>query len=262
MIFNFKKKNVFISGGTHGIGLECSLRFAQLGANIITFSRDKKKINNLIKKLGKFKKIDYLVEQGDILNKEFPKNFSHRVLKKFKSVDILIHNVGGGGRWGKDDISSTPTETWYEVFGKNNFGLIEFSKYFLPNMVKKKWGRIITISSICGYEVSKDDRPWFSGAKSFQNAVIKTLSKKHIYTRKNITFNSVLPGPIFIPNTGWDKLKKNYPEKYKKDINNIPTGRIGKPEDVVNSCIFLSSKYASYINGVNLIIDGGITNKI
>jgi len=129
-------------------------------------------------------------------------------------------------------------------------------------MVKKKWGRIITISSICGYEVSKDDRPWFSGAKSFQNAVIKTLSKKHIYTRKNITFNSVLPGPIFIPNTGWDKLKKNYPEKYKKDINNIPTGRIGKPEDVVNSCIFLSSKYASYINGVNLIIDGGITNKI
>ena len=262
MFFNFKKKNVFISGGTHGIGLECSLRFASLGANIITFSRDKIKINKLKKKLKNFKNISFLVEQGDILDEKFPQIFSKMALMKFKSIDIMIHNVGGGGRWGSSDILKTDTKIWHEVFDKNNLGLIEFSKYFLPTMVKKKWGRVITISSICGSEVTKNERPWFSGSKSFQNAVIKTFSKKEEFVRKNITFNSILPGPILIPKTGWEKLKNENQKKYKQHINQIPLGRIGKPEDVVNSCIFLSSKYAAYINGINLIIDGGITNKI
>ena len=90
MIFDFRGKNVFVSGGTHGVGLECVLKFAKLGANIISFSRDEKKIKNLIRKLNKFKNIKFLVVKGDILDKSFPRNFAPQVLKKFNSIDILI----------------------------------------------------------------------------------------------------------------------------------------------------------------------------
>ncbi len=262
MNLSFKKKNVFISGATHGIGLDCLLNFAKLGANVITFSRDQKKINNLKKKLNKTTS-KYLIKQGDILDDDFIHNFSKEVLNKYKKIDILIHNVGGGGRWGKDNFLKTKLNVWDEVYKKNNSGLIIFTKYFLPTMIKNNWGRVIAIGSVCGIESRVEDRSWFTAAKSAQHGIIKSFSKKHQFTKKNITFNSISPGPIFIKNTGWEFEKRKNPKKFKKKIENlIPTKHIGKPEDISPLCLFLSSNHAKYINGSNFIIDGGTSNAI
>ena len=262
MKFNFKNKNVFISGGTHGIGLACLLKFAEMGSNVVTFSRDEKKIINVKKKLKKFK-VASLIDKGDILDESFVEKFAYKVIKKFKKIDILIHNVGGGGRWGNKEFLLTKKEVWYQVYKKNVEGVITFSKIFLPLMLKKKWGRIIAIGSVTGIEAKEEDRPWFNAAKSAQHSIIKSLSKKRNYTNFNITFNSISPGPIFIKNTGWDKLKKdNKKEFYDFIKNNIPTGKMGNPEDVANLCAFLSSDYASYINGANIVIDGGSVSSI
>lgn len=261
MKFNFKNKNIFISGGTHGIGLECSIHFAKLGANIISFSRDEKKINNMRKKLKKFKRKN-LIEVGDILDKNFVDDFPKEVLKRYKNVDILIHNVGGGGRWGEKDFLKSENHTWEDVYNKNNYGLINFTRDFLPGMVKKKWGRVIVIGSTSGIEAKLDDRPWFNSAKASQRAIIKSLSKKE-YASKNITFNLISPGPIMIKDTGWDSHKRNNFKDYKKFIDsNIPLKKIGTPEDVASLCLFISSNYASYINGANFVIDGGMTSNI
>lgn len=262
MQFNFKNKNVFISGGTHGIGLDCALNFAKFGANIITFSRDKKKISSIKKKLT-FLKSNYLVEQGDILDEKFLHFFSKTILKKYKKIDILIHNVGGGGRWGGENFLDTKLSIWEEVYKKNNNGIIVFNKYFLPTMIKNNWGRVITISSICGIEARTEDRPWFNAAKTAQHAITKSFSKKNNFTKKNITFNTISPGPIFIKNTGWDEEKKKNLKKFNEMIESlIPTKHLGKPQDVSALCLFLSSDYAKYINGGNYIIDGGFTNAI
>ena len=262
MKFNFKNKNVFISGATHGIGLACILNFANLGANVITFSRDKKKILNLKKKLN-FSKTNYLVEEGDILDEKFIHSFSRVVLKKYKKIDILIHNVGGGGRWGGENFLNTNLNIWDEVYKKNNSGVIIFSKYFLPTMIKNNWGRVIVIGSVTGVEAKSEDRPWFNAAKTAQHAIIKSFSKKYDFTKKNVTFNTISPGPIFIKNTGWDEERKKNPKKFNKKISAlIPTKHLGKPEDVSFLCLFLSSDYAKYINGSNYIIDGGLTNAI
>ena len=84
MNFNFKNKNVFISGATHGIGLACAISFAKLGANVITFSRDKKKITNIKKELDSLS-TNYLIEEGDVLDEKFVHSFSKLTLNKFKS---------------------------------------------------------------------------------------------------------------------------------------------------------------------------------
>jgi NAD(P)-dependent dehydrogenase (short-subunit alcohol dehydrogenase family) len=262
MNINFRKKNVFISGATHGIGLACLLAFAKLGANVFTFSRDRKKILDTKKKL-KFLKSRFVIEEGDILDEDFIHDFSKSVLKKYNRIDVLVHNVGGGGRWGHDNFLDTELNVWEDVYYKNNKGLIIFSKYFIPAMIKNNWGRIIAIGSICGVEARKEDRSWFNAAKSAQHAIIKSFSKKHIFTKKNITFNSISPGPIFIKNTGWDEKKIKNPKKFKSMINNlVPTKHLGIPQDVSNLCMFLCSDYAKYINGANIIIDGGTTNVI
>lgn len=260
--YNFKNKTVFISGATHGIGLQCLLDFAKMGANVTTFSRDKKKIDSTRNKLVNFKG-NHLIEEGDILDKDFAHSFSKKVLKKFKSVDILIHNVGGGGRWGKKDILKSPDNVWQEVYDKNNKGLIIFNKYFLPGMLKKKWGRVIAIASVNGFEAKEVDRPWFNGAKAAQLAIMKSLSKKKMYTKSNITFNSISPGPILIKDTGWHDEKIKKPLKFKKFVETqIFTKKIGTPKDVSPLCIFLASELTAYINGCNIVVDGGVSQKI
>ena len=260
MNFNFKNKNVFISGGTHGIGLSCALSFAKYGANVITFSRDKKKINNTKKLLGKFN-ISSLVMNGDALSEKSLKKVAQTVLKKFNKIDILINNVGGGGRWGNESIFKTKKNVWDEVYKKNIDPLIIFTNYFLPKMKKNKWGRIVTISSNIALEVKEDTRPWFSAAKSAQISIMKSLSKKNEFVRNGITFNTISPGPIFIKNTGWDDFKKKNKREYYRWIKaNIPQNRIGTPDDVSNIVTFICSNYASFVNGQNIKIDGGQSN--
>ena len=85
-------------------------------------------------------------------------------------------------------------------------------------MIKNNWGRVIAIGSVCGIESRVEDRSWFTAAKSAQHGIIKSFSK-HQFTKKNITFNSISPGPIFIKNTGWEfekrKIQKNLRRKLK-----------------------------------------------
>ena len=86
---------------------------------------------------------------------------------------------------------------------------------------------------------------------------------RNIIIIKNITFNLISPGPIMIKDTGWDSHKRNNFKDYKKFIDsNIPLKKIGTPEDVASLCLFISSNYASYINGANFVIDGGMTSNI
>jgi NAD(P)-dependent dehydrogenase (short-subunit alcohol dehydrogenase family) len=130
-------------------------------------------------------------------------------------------------------------------------------------MIKNKWGRVIAIGSVCGIESRKEDRSWFAAAKAAQHAIIKSFSKKHYFTKKNITFNTVSPGPILIKNTGWDAKKKKNPTKFKKYVDEfVPTKKLGESQDVSNLCLFLSTNYAKYINGSNFVVDGGVSNAI
>ena len=101
-------------------------------------------------------------------------------------------------------------------------------------------------------------RPWFNIAKSAQITLMKNLSKHKYLVRNGITFNTVSPGGIFIEGTGFEKEKKEDPDKFDKFIDdNFPVGRMGTPEDVAELVVFLCSNKASFINGSQIMIDGG-----
>ena len=259
MKINLKNKVVLISVGTHSIGQSCVEKFLKYGSKVITFSRDEVKIKYIKKKFYKYKK-KLNVYKGDTTNKVFLKNVSFNILKKYKFVDIIIHNVGGGGRWGNSDVDKTNQNVWEEVYQKNNNGVIFFNKIFVKLMQKKNWGRVIAISSINGSEVNFGDRPWFTAAKAAQIAIMKNYSKMRQFTNKGITFNSISPGPIDIKGTGWDKKNKKKMNLWIK--KNIPLNRLGKPEEVADLAVFLASDFASYINGCDIKIDGGKSNNI
>jgi len=115
---------------------------------------------------------------------------------------------------------------------------------------------VVTIASLLGREGG--GRPWFNMAKSAEISLMKTLAMNASLARDGITFNSVAPGAIMIPSTGWEEEQKKDPEKFKKMVDlQFPLDRLGTPEEVANVVVFLCSEKASLVNGACIPIDGG-----
>lgn len=250
-------KIAFISGGSHGIGFEITKLLGKYGCKVIYCSRTSdrlKKTKKILDDLG----IENLPIQFDAVDELSCLNAFNLAEKKYGHIDILINNVGGGGRWGKENVEETDLKVWDQVFNKNAKAAIIFTKKCIPYMRKKKWGRVITITSMHGKEGG--GRPWFNMAKASEVSLMKTLSMKKYLVRDGITFNSVAPGKIYIPGTDFEKEKNNNKNQFLKNIDeNIPVGRMGKPEEIAYLVAFLCSEMSGFINGSQICIDGGET---
>jgi len=125
-------------------------------------------------------------------------------------------------------------------------------------MRRAEWGRVITIASTLGKEGG--GRPWFTMAKSAEIALMKALAMTPDLARAGITFNTVAPGAIMIPDTGWAEQEARDPEAFKEMLaRDFPQGRLGTPEDIADAYLFLAGEEAGFINGAVLSVDGGIT---
>ena len=94
-------------------------------------------------------------------------------------------------------------------------------------------------------------------AKVSQSILMKNLAHNKRFSSAGITFNSVAPGAVMIPDTGWTEMEKNEPEAFDNFRNSLPRGLFGTPDEVSNLVVFLCSKRASYVNGASILIDGG-----
>ena len=253
--YKLKKKFALVTGGTHGIGLEIAKNLASYGCNLAVFSRSQE---NLVatKSILEVNNTEILTIKGDALNESDCNNAMDIIEKKWGKLDILINNVGGGGRWGFENIEKTDQRVWREVYQKNALAAAIFTQRSLPLMRKKKWGRVITITSVIGKEGG--GRPWFNMAKASQMAMIKSLSKTKYLIRDGITFNSVAPGGIDIKGTGFDDERNENPKIFEEMIDKeYPLGRLGTPEEVADVVCFLCSEMTTLVNGTQITVDGG-----
>ena len=254
MDLGIKGKYALVTGGTHGIGKAIAFALADEGCNLAVCARTFSGLQETEKQL-KAKGVDCLAVQADVTVKKDINLVFSKIIKKWGSLHILINNVGGGGRWGTEDIVNTDDNVWQEVYDKNVMSAIRFIKLAVPYMRKQKWGRIINITSLYGREAG--GRPWFNIAKTAQTVLIKNLSLKKEIVRDGITFNSIAPGSIMIPDTGWQKEQKKNPVAFKAMLDDkFPLGRLGTPEEVAALVVFICSERASLINGASIAVDG------
>lgn len=198
-------RKALITGGTRGIGAAIFEALDKTG-DAFTFSR--------------------------ATGKDATKPEDRKAVKDYIGhCDILIHNVGGGGRFGLDE----------EVWAKNVEAMVDFTNWALDGMLQRKWGRVIAISSIHGREYGS--RAVFMAAKAAQIAYMKGMSKN--FARYGVTFNTVCPGNVLVEG------------KPKVDEEKLPMRRMGKPEEVAKLVAFLCSDDAAWINGSTIVIDGG-----
>jgi 3-oxoacyl-[acyl-carrier protein] reductase len=229
------KKNVFITGCSRGIGNEILKKFSSSEYSIHGMGMKKRKYNNF-----EYYNVD-LSKVSNIYNFK-------KIIKKL-NIDILINNAGINKINYFHKISKNE---FNKVFNVNFMSAYHFSQAVIPGMIKKKWGRIINISSIFG-EVTKEKRSSYSISKFALKSLTKSLGIE--YSKYGILTNSVAPGVV---NT--DLTKKILTLSDKKDfLNKIPIGKFAEPKDIASLVYWLASTDNKYVTGQHILIDGGYT---
>jgi 3-oxoacyl-[acyl-carrier protein] reductase len=248
-------KYALVTGGTHGIGLSTAIALAQEGCHVAVCSRSQDRIDSAVTEIRSCGVLAIGI-QADVLKENDIHEVMDRISAEWGGVHILVNNVGGGGRWGLEDVVQTPENVWQEVYDKNAMAAVRFTMRAIPFMQKQQWGRVVTIASIFGRQYG--GRPWFNMAKAAQVTLMKNLARKPELARKGITFNTIAPGAIMIPETGWEEQQRQDPQAFDRLLDKqFPLGRLGKPEEVAAAVVFLASECSSLINGACILADGG-----
>ena len=182
----------------------------------------------------------------DISDSNLVENAFKSVVKDYKQIDVLVNNAGIT----QDSLIMRMKEQgWDKVMDTNLKGAFHTTKIVLRQMMRKKYGRIINITSIVGLQGNPGQSNYAAskaGLIGFSQSVAKEVASR------GITVNCIAPGWIET------EMTNDIPQNIKKDIiKNIPIGKTGSAEDIANTALFLASKEAKYITGQTITVDGG-----
>ena len=246
-MISLKNLNVLVTGGSRGIGKACVEIFLKAGANVaFTYNsaiEDAQKIisdNNGSSSINSYKvNFDYSSGIEKAVN---------NILTDFHSIDILVNNAG---IWKEAAIDEMSLEDWNETMNVNLTSTYLFTKFIVPKMKEKKFGRIINISSTAGQR-GEAFHSHYAASKGGMISLTKSLAAE--LGEYNITVNCVAPGWVYTDMTA-DSLTNQ--EIHKKVLDDIPLRKIAKPEEIAGPVLFLASNLASHITGEILNVNGG-----
>ena len=245
MRYNGENKVVIISGSSKGIGKGLAIQYLENNFKVMINSRNYDELKTTYLKLKKKFKNEILMVSGDISNKNTLKEIRKIILKKWKKIDILIANAG-------DVSKKNEKSAWY--IDKNYLVTKKFIDFFYKDLIKTS-GNIILISSI----VSLTNTPapkGFTKSKKLINKYGRSLSLK--LAKFNVNVNVIAPGNIYFRDGNWDNKMRKNPKETKKYIKNqVPMQKFGTIRDISNLCLFLTSKFSSFITGQTIAVDGG-----
>ncbi len=261
MDLGLRGKAVLVTGSSKGIGRAIALAFAREGCQVAINGRHAPELEAAA---------DQVRAQGgtvhsvvaDVTEAEGARLTVVETVRRFGSIDVLVNNAGGVGRFaGFDELTD---EDWLDVFRLNVLSAVRVTRAALPYMQKQKWGRIINISSESGTQPDPI-MPHYNASKSALNSLTKSLSKA--YGKDGILVNTVSPAFVRTPlveemlqqqartrGVSVDEAEQILLREFRP---NIVLGRAGRSEETAGVVVFLASEQASFITGSNYRVDGG-----
>ena len=241
-MINFKNKKILVTGASGGIGREIVKKFISLEGTVVATGTNLERLDLLKKDFPNVNVVKF-----DISEHSKIEEFIDNVFTQLSGLNILINNAGTN----MDNLSlRMKDEEWQKVIDINLTSTFLLSKYAIKKMLKNKYGRIVSISSVVGHTGNLGQAN-YSASKAGIIGMTKSLAIE--YAKKNITLNCVSPGFI------QSKMTDNINESVKATLTSrIPMSRLGNAEDVANSVAFLSSDQASYVTGETIHVNGGM----
>ena len=242
-MFKLNGRTAVITGASGGIGGAIAKSLINAGAEVIISGTNDKALENLKTKLGD----NCHLVVCDLSKSKGANSLFETAMKISDSIDILINNAGVT----RDNLAlRMKDEDWDSVINVNLSSAFRLTRMCIKGMMKKRWGRIINISSVVGF-TGNIGQANYAASKAGMVGLSKALAQE--VAPRGITVNCIAPGFIVTPMT--DSLTEEIKGNLKK---NIPLGRFGEVDDIASGVIYLSSNDAGYITGQTLHINGGL----
>jgi 3-oxoacyl-[acyl-carrier protein] reductase len=261
-MFSLKNKNAIICGSTQGIGKATAIKLAEMGSNVILIARSEDKLLNSLKELPNDGSQNHQYLVADFSKPNELKEIITEFVAKGNKVNILVNNTGGpkGG-----PIKDATTDEFINTFNQHLICNHILVQALYLGMIETGYGRIINVISTS----VKQPLPNLGVSNTIRGAVAswsKTLANE--LGEYGITVNNVLPGATNtirlqgIAEAKSEKTGETVSDIFEEMAMESPMKRIAQPEEVAAAIAFLASPEASYINGINLPVDGGRTKSL
>ena len=251
MDLGLKGKKALVTGGTRGIGRAIAETLAAEGCDVATCARDGAAVDATVKALTD-KGVKATGRAVDVTDTDATTKWVNDAASELGGIDIVIANVSALAAGAGEDA-------WRRMLEVDMLGTVRVAEAALPYLEKSDAASFVSISSTAALESSQGVRA-YSGIKAAIIAYMANAS--NAWAELGIRANTVSPGNVFFEGGVWDIRKKESPELFKVSLERNPLGRMATPQEVANAAVFLASPAASFITGVNLVVDGAMTRRI
>lgn len=247
MIIDLSNKTAIVTGSTRGIGLAIATLLAKANANVVISGRSQEKCDEISKTLLPVGSGKIIGISADVSCSDSAKRLISSAIEHFESIEILVNNAGIT----KDNLILRLTEDDFDQVIKTNLNSVFYTtKAVIRPMLRKKYGKIINISSVVGL-IGNPGQTNYAASKAGIFGLTKSTAKE--VGKKGITCNVIAPG--FIKTDMIESLPEDHIDTI---IQSVPLARLGSPEDIANIVLFLASDLSNYITGEIITVDGGI----
>ena len=249
-MFSLEGLRGFITGGAGTMGVRTAIAFAKQGADVIIADVREDGIKSAIDiiKNETGKTVNYIV--CDLSNIEKTKTLFDEVENKFGSIDILVNNAGIADTNNSTELGNVTEQQLDRIMNVNFKAPFFLSKSAVKSMVKRKFGRIINISSIAAF-IGLAGHSNYSSSKGALLSMTRTIAME--YVKSGITANCIAPGAIM---TGMTNVLPNETKKHFEAI--VPMGCMGNGDDIAAAVTYLASREARYVTGQTIHVNGGL----
>lgn len=245
-------KRVLIPGSTKGLMRVVAEQFVDEGCDVAICSRSDQSVSKAMRELSGGKGKVY-GRPCDLFDKDDYEAWIKDMIEEMGGVDIVIPGVSAGG--GMDS-----ERNWYKNFEVDMMSVVRACEIAVPIMQEQGTGGAVTaISTTAAFETFGVPQAY----NAMKAALITYMKQMGQFVGKDaIRFNCVSPGPIYFEGGVWEMLKATMEKWYQKTMRDHPEGRMATAEEVANCIVFLSSPAARWVNGTNLVVDGGFTKRV